>query len=56
MELPAEVKTEMGYALFVAQNGDKAENSKPLKGFGSGVLEVVETSMATLTERFTRSG
>lgn len=33
----------MGYALYVAQLGQKHPNAKPLKGFGgAGVLEVVE--------------
>src|SRR5436305_1425681 len=33
----------MGYALQVAQEGDKHPDAKPLRGFGgAGVLEVVE--------------
>ncbi len=33
----------MGYALYLAQKGDKHEDTKPLKGFGSAkTLEVVE--------------
>lgn len=33
----------MGYALYLAQLGDKHDHAKPLKGFGgAGVLEVVE--------------
>lgn len=56
-ELPDSVRSEIGYALFVAQNGDKAEHAKPLKGLGSGVLEVVEnfdgdTYRAVYTVRF----
>jgi phage-related protein len=32
-----------GYALYLAQLGDKHDQAKPLKGFGgAGVLEVVE--------------
>ena len=32
-----------GYALYLAQNGGKHSQSKPLRGFGSaGVVEVVE--------------
>lgn len=42
LALPEEVRRGVGYALYVAQNGDKADNAKPLKGFGGGVLEVVE--------------
>ena len=38
---PAVVQDEMGYALYLAQRGDKHVSAKPLKGLGSGVLEVV---------------
>lgn len=38
---PASVQDEIGYALFLAQRGDTHIASKPLKGFGSRVLEVV---------------
>jgi phage-related protein len=32
----------MGYALYVAQLGDKHRDAKPLRGFGgAGVLEIV---------------
>ena len=41
--LPAEVVHVFGYALYLAQIGQKHEQAKPLRGFGSaGVLEVVE--------------
>lgn len=33
---------DMGYALGVAQLGGKHPHAKPLKGLGSGVLEIVE--------------
>ena len=36
---PSEVQHEMGYALYVAQKGDKHPKAKPLKGF-SGVIEI----------------
>jgi phage-related protein len=40
--LPEEVKSRMGYALYVAQLGDKHRDAKPLKGFGgAGVVEIV---------------
>ena len=60
MELPDEVRREVGYALYVAQNGDKAEHVKPLKGMGGGVLEVVEdydgdTYRAVYTVRFAKA-
>lgn len=43
MVLPAEVVDVFGYALYLAQTGDRHEQPKPLRGFGSaGVLEVVE--------------
>ncbi len=33
----------MGYALHLAQHGEKADNVKPLKGFsGAGVVEIVD--------------
>ena len=42
-ERPPGVVDVIGYALFVAQSGNKHQQAKPLKGFGSaGVLEVVE--------------
>ena|SRR5215510_14580560 len=55
---PEPVKDEMGYALWIAQQGGKARSAKPLKGFkGSGVLELVEdfdgdTYRAVYTVRF----
>lgn len=42
-EFPEESKEIIGYALYLAQCGDKHPSAKPLKGFkGSGVLEIVE--------------
>ncbi len=42
-EFPEEVQQVMGYALYLAQCGEKHNCAKPLKGFkGAGVLEVVE--------------
>lgn len=38
---PAAVQDEVGYALYLAQRGGKHVSAKPLKGFGSGVLETV---------------
>jgi phage-related protein len=38
---PEEVQDEMGYALYLAQIGQKYFRAKPLKGLGPGVLEVV---------------
>ncbi len=40
---PDEVQRIMGYALYLAQVGQKHPDAKPLKGFrGASVLEVVE--------------
>lgn len=57
--MPDAVQDIFGYALYLAQIGQKHEDAKPLKGFGSaGVLEVVEdwhgdTYRAVYTVRFT---
>lgn len=41
--MPEEVQDTFGYALHLAQSGEKHAQAKPLKGFGgAGVLEVVE--------------
>lgn len=40
---PDDVQDVMGYALHLAQCGDKAENVKPLTGFkGASVLEITD--------------
>ena len=41
---PEEVRTDMGFALWVAQRGGRPAQAKPLKGIvsGAGVLELVE--------------
>ena len=40
---PEEVKDSIGFALYVAQQGGKHANAKPLRGFGgAAVLEVVD--------------
>jgi phage-related protein len=40
---PEDVKDAIGYALYIAQQGGKHPDAKPLRGFGSaGVLEIVE--------------
>jgi len=40
---PEEVKDSIGFALYVAQQGGKHPDAKPLRGFsGAGVLEIVE--------------
>src|SRR5260370_18474390 len=58
LSMPGPVEDLFGYALYLAQDGRKHEQAKPLKGFGSaGVLEVVEdwdrsTYRAVYTVRF----
>ena len=58
MALPSEVRRFFGYALSLAQAGDRHDAAKVLKGFGSaGVLELVEddaggTYRAVYTVRF----
>ena len=42
-DFPEDVQGEIGYALYLAQIGNKHPDTKPLKGFkGASVLEVVE--------------
>lgn len=58
LAFPAEVVRDVGYALYLAQKGEKAGNARPLKGFGgASVLEVIEdhegdTYRAVYTVRF----
>lgn len=43
MGMPEEVQDTFGYALHLAQVGQKHPDAKPLKGFGgAGIVEVVE--------------
>lgn len=57
---PAPVRLKFGYALYLAQSGDKHESAKPLRGFGgAGVLEIVsdhdgDTFRAVYTVRFAK--
>lgn len=42
--MPEDIKDVFGFAIDLAQAGQKHADAKPLKGFGSaGVLEVVES-------------
>lgn len=36
-----ECQDEVGYALYLAQRGEKHVSAKPLRGLGAGVLEIV---------------
>lgn len=41
--MPESVQDIFGFALYLAQLGDKHPDAKPLRGFsGAGVLEIVE--------------
>jgi phage-related protein len=37
---PAVVQDDIGYALYVAQQGERSTIAKPLHGLGSGVMEI----------------
>jgi phage-related protein len=42
-EFPDIVKDHMGYALYIAQQGGKHRDTKPLAGFGgAGVVEIIK--------------
>src|SRR6266852_1389665 len=55
---PPEVRSDVGYALYAAQNGETDPATKPMKGFGgASVLEIVapfdgNTWRAVYTVRF----
>ena len=54
---PDPVQDRMGFAIYQAQAGFRHRDVKPLRGFGSGVLEVVsrhdgDTFRAIYTVRF----
>ena len=61
MALPTDVRRLFGFALSLAQAGDKHDAAKVLKGFGgAGVLEVVEddvggTYRAVYTVKFSEA-
>jgi phage-related protein len=56
--MPTEVRRAVGYALFAAQQGEKHDDAKVLKGFGAdAVLEIIarhdgDTFRAVYTVRF----
>jgi phage-related protein len=44
MEFPSAVRKDMGHALYIAQQGGKHKDAKPLAGFGgASILEVVQS-------------
>lgn len=38
MEFSRDVRKEMGHALYIAQQGGKHKDAKPLKGFGGATV------------------
>lgn len=58
MDMPEEVVTDIGYALYQAQLGEHPDIAKPLKGFGgANVLELIanhdsDTYRVVYTVRF----
>ena len=56
-EFPAQVQDDLGFQLYLAQTGQHPPAAKPLKGFGSGIVELVDdfdgdTYRAVYTVRF----
>lgn len=56
-EFPPRVQDTLGFELFLAQTGQHPPSAKPLKGFGNGVVELIEdfdgdTYRAIYTVRF----
>jgi phage-related protein len=42
-EFPAQVRSDIGHALYAAQQGDTDPSAKPLKGFGgTTVMEIID--------------
>jgi phage-related protein len=43
MDLPQQVRVEIGHSLYLVQIGRKPDNAKPMQGFGgASVLEIFE--------------
>ncbi len=38
---PAQVRHEMGYALYAAQKGETESSAKLFRGYGAGIYEIV---------------
>ncbi len=58
--LPADVQDTIGFALYHAQRGEQHRDTKMMKGFGPGVLEIIDddaggTYRAVYTVRFARA-
>lgn len=59
-KLPADVQDVFGFALYHAQRGERHRDTKIMKGFGPGVLEIIDddaagTYRAVYTIRFSRA-
>ena len=60
MEFPPQVQDGFGFELFLVQTGQHPPSAKPLKGLGSGTLELIEnfdgdTYRAVYTVRFSEA-
>jgi phage-related protein len=60
LDMPEEVRREVGFALGVAQHGGKHPRAKPWKGQGPGVLEIVsnfdgDTFRSVYTVKFAKA-
>jgi phage-related protein len=54
-EFPEDVRGIMGYALYLAQTGEKHQSARPLKGLGGAkVLEITDDCDGIAIEQFTR--
>ena len=56
-EFPAQVQDNFGFELFLVQTGQHPLSAKPLKGLGSGIIELIDdfdgdTYRAVYTVRF----
>jgi phage-related protein len=56
-EFPAQVQDDLGFELYLAQTGQHPPSAKPLKGLGSGTVELIDdfdgdTYRAVYTVRF----
>lgn len=59
-EFPARVQDGFGFELFLVQTGQHPPSAKPLRGLGSGTLELIEnfdgdTYRAVYTVRFSEA-
>jgi phage-related protein len=43
INFPHVVQDDFGFELFLVQTGEHPPSAKPLKGFGSGIVELIDT-------------